>query len=363
MEVDMTTLPRRRGFTLVELLVVIAIIAMLVLLLLPAVNAAREAARRNNCSNQIRQIGLACLNKESATQRLPLAMWGQTAGAELGGTGPEPLREGGGDGYSYLVSILPYLEETALYDQFSERSNQFALDVASQEMTINPGDRRSQHLAESPLGVGICPSYPGEETAQGRTGIRTRGPGLQVTNYFALPAACVSGSRQQIPDENPTLGGMLVTKGASPKGLIIGECKDGTSKTLIIAESRSELGAWVSGALTSTVGIAPDVATDRNIRPNRSGGDGFPEAPAGSSGFNYGKKLDAPSSDPSLPFATKWPGGDRNAARDFGPSSAHAGDVVLCAFLDNHVRPISSGTDPTIIYRWISRAGSEPISE
>ncbi len=358
----MTMLRRRRGFTLVELLVVIAIIAMLVLLLLPAVNAAREAARRNNCSNQIRQMGLACLNQESATQRLPLAVWGKMAlpgNVQLGSAGPVPMRAGTGDGYSFLVAILPYLEETALYDNLSTKSNQFALDVADPSLTVD-GTNRGNHMSTMPLPVAVCPSYPGEEFAQGKMGIRGN---LPVSTYFALVAAVVDGSRQTFPDINPTFGGMLVTTKASPKGLLIGECKDGTSKTMTIAESRSELAPWISGVYTSTVGIAPDVAQTRAIRPARTGGDGFGVAPPGSSGFNYGRKLDAPKADPALPFSTTWPGGVREIMRDFGPSSAHAGDVVLCAFLDNHVTPISAGTDPTVIYRQISRAGSEPIPQ
>ena len=64
---------RSRGFTLVELLVVIAIIGILVALLLPAIQAAREAARRTQCTNKMKQLGLAALNYESARKTLPLA--------------------------------------------------------------------------------------------------------------------------------------------------------------------------------------------------------------------------------------------------------------------------------------------------
>lgn len=103
------TSSRRRGFTLVELLVVIAIIGILVALLLPAVQAAREAARRTTCVNQLKQMGLALLNYESTSRVFP-----------TGGT--EPWHSAGGDsvayskGYGWMVQILPYVENSALQD-------------------------------------------------------------------------------------------------------------------------------------------------------------------------------------------------------------------------------------------------------
>lgn len=96
--------PLRRGFTLIELLVVITIIGILIALLLPAVQAAREAARRLQCSNNLKQMGLAILNYESALQGYP-----------PGGMNNHYLT---GNGLSMHVFILPYMELDNLYSQF-----------------------------------------------------------------------------------------------------------------------------------------------------------------------------------------------------------------------------------------------------
>ena len=103
----------RRGFTLVELLVVIAIIGILVGLLLPAVQAAREAARRMQCQNNLHQIGLAVHNFESAAKRFPHS--GQCDST-------------GSNSTTYMIHstatvLLPYLEQTALYNAFDHTSN------------------------------------------------------------------------------------------------------------------------------------------------------------------------------------------------------------------------------------------------
>lgn len=109
---------RHRGFTLVELLVVIAIIGILVGLLLPAVQAAREAARRMQCSNNLKQLGLALHNYESTYKRLPPARTSlgfcQVRNATFV---PDPLTKNGHG----LVALLPFLEQTPLYNRFDHR--------------------------------------------------------------------------------------------------------------------------------------------------------------------------------------------------------------------------------------------------
>jgi len=131
---------RRSGFTLVELLVVIAIIGILVGLLLPAVQAAREAARRMQCSNNLKQIGLAVHNYDSAIKQLPMCY----------GIGPSG-REWGG-----LTALLPYLEQQNRYDRVG--------------INNTPPDGRgrptiaSQPLLVQPIPGYLCPSSTGPVT-------------------------------------------------------------------------------------------------------------------------------------------------------------------------------------------------------
>ena len=117
----MSTASRRHAFTLVELLVVMAIIAVLVALLLPAVNSAREAARRTSCMNNTKQVALATLNFEGAYQYFPptrtLVFNTSTGKAQSGG------------GWSTLARVLPFMEEGAAHKavDFSQVPGSFAL--------------------------------------------------------------------------------------------------------------------------------------------------------------------------------------------------------------------------------------------
>ncbi len=128
----------KRAFTLVELLVVIAIIGILVGLLLPAVQAAREAARRMQCSNNLKQLGLALHNFESAYKKLPPSMLSPTYAAVYNDTN-----------YSYvghLAMLLPYLEQSSVYQPFANNIDlsaaTYAGPVASESATPTPPNLR-----------------------------------------------------------------------------------------------------------------------------------------------------------------------------------------------------------------------------
>ena len=117
---------RNRGFTLVELLVVIAIIGILVALLLPAVQAAREAARRMSCSNNVKQLTLALHNYHDVHKAFPFGHLYR--GIHDG----DPVNATGGSGFGWGYSILTFIEQSALFDQF----------LATQGIGVPPNDLR-----------------------------------------------------------------------------------------------------------------------------------------------------------------------------------------------------------------------------
>lgn len=162
----------RPGFTLVELLVVIAIIGVLIALLLPAVQQAREAARRMSCSNQMKQLGLAMHNYHDTFNNFPAMNY--LTGDPNGSTY---------QGYSAWVQILPFIEQTALSEQLQAESNRYFNTWGSQ------GTRRVKIQAL------LCPS-DSEFPARPADGSFADGPGCNYGVSFGSTKAWSSPSNQ-----------------------------------------------------------------------------------------------------------------------------------------------------------------------
>lgn len=139
----------RRGFTLVELLVVIAIIGILVALLLPAIQAAREASRRSQCSNNLKQLGTALQNYHDNFRRFPIGYVCDQIG---GGGGGKAWRES-----TWAISVLPFIEQRSLYDSLD------ALAQTNPGLTTNSWPDSSQAMSDitnTPIPAFMCPSDP-----------------------------------------------------------------------------------------------------------------------------------------------------------------------------------------------------------
>ncbi|MBN2473614.1 MAG: DUF1559 domain-containing protein [Pirellulales bacterium] len=136
------------AFTLVELLVVIAIIGILVALLLPAIQNAREAARRAQCASQLKQVGLAALDYQAAFKRFPPGYLGPDRFGKMS----SPPAQGDGQGVGLLVFLLPYLEQNALYSQLDQHID-YNLDAEFWWDHADLWDR-----AQTRIGTFLCPS-------------------------------------------------------------------------------------------------------------------------------------------------------------------------------------------------------------
>jgi prepilin-type N-terminal cleavage/methylation domain-containing protein/prepilin-type processing-associated H-X9-DG protein len=171
----------RRGFTLIELLVVIAIIAVLIALLLPAVQAAREAGRRAQCVNNLKQIGIALHNYHSSYDSFPPGALNARRTTNL-------VVYSSGD-FSAHARLLGFSEQSALYNAAN-----FSIPVLSD----NYGEAANSTVSVTRLSLFLCPSDspPGWKIASPATGVllQSTAPG---TNYFASVGSCLEYAGQQ----------------------------------------------------------------------------------------------------------------------------------------------------------------------
>jgi prepilin-type N-terminal cleavage/methylation domain-containing protein len=279
----------RRGFTLIELLVVIAIIAILIALLLPAVQQAREAARRTQCRNNMHQLGIALHNYHDAHSTFPM-------GAGLAVDPP------GRTFYSWVTSLLPYMDEAALFNAYNH-SQAAAWGWA--------GFKTNTTVAQSVLNQMWCPSDSD----------------AQAWGYYTYAQSCYAVSR----------GTSVATDGVMfyVSRIRIRDIDDGTSQTLAFGEI-----AWPRKTYPGTLHN-----TDSCIRPW-----------IGSSGVCRHTGLPLNSS----PYTDSGYPSDVCGVSSF--SSRHEGGAFF-AFSDGAVRFLSENIDSTTYQALSTRGGNELVDD
>jgi prepilin-type N-terminal cleavage/methylation domain-containing protein/prepilin-type processing-associated H-X9-DG protein len=318
---------RASGFTLVELLVVIAIIGVLVALLLPAVQTAREAARRSQCTNNLKQLALAAMNYEDSFKTLPP---GSAGGYTQSGTSvsfpsawKDPLHSTPYGHFSWAALILPYVEQKAMYDIINFNVPAYANSIQEVTSGVQGSAVTERGPAGSPLNQIPCSTVPKVFKCPSARPVQAT---IKEQKDYAInggTGACCPERTNQVA--TTTMDGV----GYLGLGIRLAEITDGTSGTFLFLEQASHGNhSWL---------------------PQNKGANHFIWVHHPSQGYVQSNNGSI-TGPPSPPNDTSW----NNRATVGG----HPSGVMAC-MVDGHVAFVSNNVDFTTFRFTFTRAGGE----
>jgi prepilin-type N-terminal cleavage/methylation domain-containing protein/prepilin-type processing-associated H-X9-DG protein len=375
----LTRTKKVRGFTLIELLVVIAIIGTLIALLLPAVQSAREAARRAQCVNNLKQIGLATLNFESTYAFLP------PDAMKLAKPDPNPDAQAGipNDCASYLAQLLPYLEQNNIYNQINISLSTF--NTANIPPCTGPNAQHSglNSAYSAVVNTFLCPSTPAPRTVNyfnccwgpyGNGGGDACFPGApggnpSVTNlnppptqiwartdYFPIPGlhdACLQAagmSPTYIAAVGDSTDSGTITNPQITGTIRMASITDGTSNTMIVSECCGRPAGY-NGKRQIYFFTPDNLLVDGVIEPITAGGGAWADQ------FTYARLAGAQGRDNGMRGGTCMV----NCTSDDEIYSFHPGGANAL-FADGSVHFLKDVASVPLIASLVTRAGGEIIS-
>ncbi len=345
------------GFTLIELLVVIAIIAVLISLLLPAVQSAREAARRAQCTNNLKQLGLALHNYESANGAFPPA--GQSSNYTIS----PPQNQYLDGAYSVFPRLLPFMEGGTTFNALN-----FSLDYNDLSGANYTG-------ASQAISVFLCPSSPNASANHDATGdpngapFEANGPGYGLTDYGATCYTDIdpngltgqAGATPVVPyrNKNSRVDGLLKLGKTR-----ISECTDGLSNTLAIAEDAGRDASYVSQYAESYYNGVTTLI--RNVPGATTAGRRFwrwaePHCSLGVSGGINNKSLPDHEASNYQTFPGTLGTAGNKAGNNQSLYSYHPGGINALAG-DGSVRFLKESTNVIVLRGLTSLKGGEVVS-